>query len=45
MKERNHLEDLGVDGRTVLRWSIEKQDGRVLSEFIWLRIKTIGGLL
>jgi hypothetical protein len=37
------LGDLGVNGRTLLRWSIEKQDGRDLTEFVWLRIETIGG--
>jgi hypothetical protein len=39
------LEDLVVDGRTILRWSAEKQEGKVLTEFIWLRIETISGLL
>jgi hypothetical protein len=39
------LEDLGVDGRTILRWSIEKQGRRVLTELIWVRIETIGGVL
>jgi hypothetical protein len=37
------LGDLGVDGRTLLRWSIEKQDGRVLTEFVCIRIEIIGG--
>jgi hypothetical protein len=45
LKGRGHLEDIGVDERIILEWILEKQDGKVWTGFIWLRIVTIGGLL
>ena len=36
LKERNHLEDLGVDGRMTLKRTLNKQDVRVWASFIWL---------
>jgi len=45
LRERDHLEDLGVDGRIKLRWTFRKWDVRVLTGLIWLRIGTGGGLL
>jgi hypothetical protein len=37
---RGHLEDPGVDGRTILRWIFRKWDVGVWTGLIWLRIKT-----
>jgi hypothetical protein len=37
LKERNHFEDLGVDGRMTLKRTLSKQDERVWASFVWLR--------
>jgi hypothetical protein len=41
---RGHLEDLGVDGRTILKMILRKSGERMWIGFIWLRIGN-GGLL
>ena len=45
LRERNHLEDPGVDGRIILRWLFNKWDVATWAGFIWLRIGTGGGHL
>jgi hypothetical protein len=42
---RNHSDDLGVNGRIILEWILEKQGGKLRIGFIWLRIGTRGRLL
>jgi len=42
MRERDHLEDLGVD-RVILRWIFRKWDVGLWTGLIWLRIGTGGG--
>jgi hypothetical protein len=38
LKRRDHLEDLGVDGRKILKSVLKKQGECVWTGFIWLRI-------
>jgi hypothetical protein len=45
LKGRGQPEDIGVHGKVILEWNLDKSDARVWIEFIWLRIGSSGGLL
>jgi hypothetical protein len=38
LKEGVHLEDQGLDGRTILQWVLQKYFGRVVSRSVKLTI-------
>jgi len=43
LRERDHLEDQGVDGRMILRWIFRTWDEGVRTGSSWLGIGTGGG--
>ena len=45
MKEVDHLEEQGVDGRIIVRYTFRKWDVGAWSGSIWLRIETGDGRL
>jgi len=45
LRERNHMEDPGVDGRIILRWIFRKLDVGAWTGSSWLRIETGDGHL
>jgi len=45
LKERNHFENTGVDGRIILSWNLRKWIVGAWTGSIWLRIRTGGGHL
>ena len=42
---KDHLKDLGVDGRIIFKWMFKKWNGEAWTGFIWMRIGTGGGLM
>jgi hypothetical protein len=45
LKEGYHAEDLGEDGRIISKQILGKQGWNAWIGFIWLRIRTGGGIL
>jgi hypothetical protein len=45
LKEEQHLQDSGIDGRIMLKCIFKNWDGKAWTGLIWLRIGTGGRLL
>jgi len=45
LREKDHLEEPGIDESTILRWIFRKWNCGARTELIWLRIGTGGELL
>jgi hypothetical protein len=43
LRERDHLEDPGIEGRIIFRWIFRKWDVESWTRSIWLRIGKGGG--
>jgi len=45
LREEDHVEELEVDGKMVLKRNIQKLDGKAWIRLMHIRIGTVGGLL
>ena len=45
LKERDHLEDLVVDERVMLKYTFKKWDRATRTALLWLRVGKRGGLV
>jgi len=45
LKGKEHMQDLGTEGKIILQCILEKKCGKVRSEIIWLMTGTSGRLL
>jgi len=43
LRERDHLEDLCLDGRIILQWIFKRWNGEIWNGLIWFSIGRVGG--
>lgn len=39
LNEKDHLQDACIDWRMILTWAVKKEDWRVGTGFIWLKVR------
>jgi hypothetical protein len=44
LKGRDHFEDMGIDGKIILGWVLQKEGGKMVTGFIWFRTGTSDGV-
>jgi len=44
LRQGDHLEGLGVDGRILLKWILKKSDRETWTGLMWFSVGTGGGL-
>jgi hypothetical protein len=45
LKERDHLKEVGTDGKAILQWMQHRKGSRAWTGFLWFTVKTSGVLL
>jgi len=45
LKERDHLQGLGIDGKVIVEWILWKEGGKVWTGCVYLRTGTSGRIL
>ena len=45
LMERDHLEDIDVNGKKISKWDLKQYDGEAWTGLLWLRIREVCGRL